>query len=83
MTTLAEYKVDEIGSNGLPKSETHGKFVGYVSSTGQKLPRVGQAMAIPQRKASSVTVDMDAVAKMQAEHEERLARMENGGSYWS
>lgn len=83
MNKLAEYTVDEIGSNGLPKSETHGQFVGYVSSNGQKLPRIGQAVAIPQRKSSSVTIDMDAVAKMQAEREERLARMENGGSYWS
>lgn len=78
---LAEYTVDGIGVNGLPKSESHGKFVGYVSSTGKSLPRTGQPMAIPQR--NTVTVDMEAVAKMQAEHNERLARMENGGSYWS
>lgn len=79
---LAEYTVDGIGVNGLPKSSTHGKFVGYVSSNGQKLPRTGQAMTIPQRKNNAV-VNMEKVAQMQKEHNERLARMENGGSYWS
>lgn len=83
MTKLAEYTVDGIGVNSLPKSESHGKFVGYVSSTGKSLPRTGQAMAIPQRKSSTVTIDMDKIAQMQKEHNERLDRMENGGSYWS
>lgn len=79
MTTLAEYTVDEIGSNGLPKSETHGQFVGYVSSTGRRLTSE-KAVAIPQR--NTVTVDMNKIAQMQREHNERLDRMENGGSYW-
>lgn len=79
---LAEYTVDGIGVNGLPQSETHGKFVGYVSSNGKSLPRTGQAMPIPQRKGT-IEVNLSRVEKMQQEHNERLARMENGGSYWS
>lgn len=79
---LAEYTVDGIGVNGLPKSESHGKFVGYVSITGKSLPRTGQAMAIPQRK-NTIEVNLSNVEKMQQERNERLARMENGGSYWS
>lgn len=80
MTKLAEYTVDGIGVNSLPKSETHGQFVGYVSSTGQRLTSE-KAVAIPRR--NTVTIDMDKIAQMQREHNERLARMENGGSYWS
>lgn len=73
---LAEYWSDGgIGAtNAVEITENHGKFLGYVTSD-------GKATAIPQRK--QITVDMKAVERMQAEQNARIARMENGGSYWS
>lgn len=84
---LAEYWSDNgIGAtNAVKITENHGKFLGYVTSDGKQVNanshRIGKPAAIPQRK--QITVDMEAVARMRAEQDARIARMENGGSYWS
>lgn len=64
---LAEYYIDAADGGRTEKSEKHGKFLGYT----------------PTKKSNKIVIDFEAIAKANKEHEERLARLENGGSYWS
>lgn len=79
---LAEYWSDGgIGAtNAIKTTDNHGKFLGYVTPETverSNSPRIGRAVSIP------VLVNMEEVRRIQAEHDARIERMENGGSYWS
>lgn len=74
MIKIAEFEVDGIGGNGDKPSANHGKFVGYVNSN-------SPSKFTPKKQ--SLNIDWSKVAEMEKEHNEKLAQMESGKSYWS